>query len=232
MSSLEQRPVYSGLLTEAALADTNNTHAILLQLVGDHQVVLEIGPATGYMTRVLVERQHCQVTGFEINAEAAALARPFLQQLIVGDLENESDLAHLTGQFDVILIGDVLEHLAEPNIPLRAFHDHLHLTGRLIISLPNVAHWTIRRSLLRGQWDLTDRGVMDRTHLRWYTRRTAMALLYSNGYRVRQRRASYIFPGHRRLGLKRLAIWAQTRAMPGAFDDLFAIQHILVATPA
>lgn len=225
--------VYDGTLTDAALADPNNTHAILLRLVGEERNVFEVGPATGYMTQIMAERQNCRVTGFEINAVAATAARPYLQRMIVGDLENPQDLAQVNGQFDVILIADVLEHIAWPVEPLRTLHGCLGSSGRLIVSLPNVGHWSARRALLLGRWDLTDRGLMDRTHLRWYTRRTAVALLESTGYRVVKRRCSYAFPAHWRFGLgPRLAAWAQARAMPGAFDDLFALQHIFVAVPA
>src|SRR5574341_818219 len=240
--------VYDGSLTDAALADPNNTHAILLRLVGEAQDVLEIGPATGYMTQVMVQRHQCRVTAFEINAAAASAAKVYVQRLIIGDLENPQDLAQVAdppadpagprgatsaradGQFDVILIADVLEHLAWPVEPLRTLRGCLRSSGRLIVSLPNVAHWSVRRALLLGRWDLTDRGLMDRTHLRWYTRRTAAALLESAGYRVVRRRCSYAFPAHWRFGLgPRLAAWAQARAMPGTFDDLFALQHIFVA---
>lgn len=221
--------IYEGVLTAAALADPNNTHTILLQLIGRERTVLEVGCATGYMTRVLVEQQNCRVTGFEINGEAAAGAKPFLQRLIVGDLENPVDVSHIQSQFDVILIADVIEHLAMPQEPLRTLRHLLNDKGRLIISLPNVAHWSIRRALLFGQWDLTDRGVMDRTHLRWYTRDTAVALLESAGYRVVQHRASYVFPAHGRFGWgQRVAAWAQAHTILSVFDALFAIQHIFV----
>ncbi len=222
--------VYDGALTEAALADPNNTHAILLRLVGNDKEVLEIGPATGYMTRVLSGQQGCRVTGFEINPAAAAAAQPFLKRLIIGDLENPHDLAKIDGPFDVILIADVLEHLAAPEVPLRELRDYLCPGGRLMVSLPNVAHWSVRRALLFGRWELTGRGLMDRTHLRWYTRRTATALIEAAGYRVVTRRCSYVFPAHWRFGIgPRLAAWAQRRTLPKAFDELFAIQHIFEA---
>lgn len=223
-------PIYGGALDDAALADPNNTHTILLQLVGDNRDVLEVGCATGYMTRVLSERQHCRVTGFEINAVAASSAQPYLRALIVGNLENPDDLAQVSGQFEVLLMADVIEHLACPELSLRGLRRSLRAGGRLIASLPNVAHWSVRRALLFGKWELADRGIMDRTHLRWYTRRTATSLIESAGYRVMQHRASYVFPAHGRFHLgQRYAAWAQRRIMPRAFDNLFALQHIFVA---
>lgn len=222
--------VYTGALTQAALADPNNTHAILLRWVGRDKDVLEIGPATGYMSRVMAGPQNCRVVGFEIDAGAAAQAAPYLQRLILGNLENPADLAQIDGTFDVILIADVAEHLVEPRLALETFRTHLKPDGRLIVSIPNVAHWSVRRSLLQGRWDLTDRGLMDRTHLRWYTRSTATELLESVGYRILSRRCSYVFPAHWRFNSgPRLAAWAQARAMPAAWDGLFAIQHLFLA---
>ena len=226
-------PNYEGVLTAAALADPNNTHTILLQLVGTGRTVLEVGCATGYMTRVLVGRQNCRVTGFEINRDAAAGAKPFLQRVIVGDLEDPADVTQIQSMYDVILIADVIEHLAMPQEPLHTLRRFLSDEGRLIISLPNVAHWSVRKALFFGHWDLADRGLMDRTHLRWYTRDTAVTLLTSAGYQLVRHRASYVFPAHWRLRWgQRVAAWAQARTMPSAFDALFAIQNILVAGAA
>ena len=97
--------------------------------------------------------------------------------------------------------------------------------------------------LLRGRWELQDRGIMDRTHLRWFTLLNASRMLQDCGYRLCYRRVSYLFPLHWHLNLgRRLANTIQTRAMPRradlvpsvarTFDEWFAMQHILVATPA
>lgn len=221
------QPIYTGTVTAAALGDPNNTHSILLRLVPDGSSVLELGCATGYLTRILVEQKGCTVTGFEINETAAQQARPFLHQLFLGDLENSSDVAQIDGIFDVILIADVLEHLQNPDQALGLLRPYLAPKGRLVVSLPNVAHWSVRRLLLSGNWNLTDRGLMDRTHLRWFTRKTAQNLLRSAGFNIVGRRVSYGFPAHWRFGFgQRVATLAQRRTMPGQFDDLFAIQHI------
>lgn len=226
-----QQPIYDGTITQSALDDPNNTHGILLNLVGNNRDVLEIGCATGYMTRVMVERQNCRVVGFEINEEAGTLARPYLQRLITGNLENQTDLAKIEETFDVILIADVLEHLVRPEALLNNLRKHLSPgKGWIVCSVPNVAHWSIRRALLLGRWDLTEKGIMDRSHLRWFTRRTTTDLLESSGYKIHTYKCSYVFPGHWRFGVgAKLAVWAQSRTMPGWFNDLFAIQHIFMA---
>ncbi len=225
-------PIYRGELTNAALADCNNTHTILLELIGKYRSVLEVGCATGYLTRILSEHNRCRVTGFEINPIAAETARPYLQNLIIGNLENPADVRRVQNRFDVIVMADVIEHLALPEVPLRTLHDSLAPGGQLLVSIPNVAHWTIRRMLLLGKWELADRGIMDRTHLRWYTHKTAYQLIEACGYRIIKHRASYIFPAHWRANWgHRFAVWAQRRSMPRFFDDLFAVQHIFVAVP-
>lgn len=223
-------PVYDGTITQSALDDPNNTHSILLNLIGNNCDVLEIGCATGYMTRVMVERQNCRVVGFEINEKAGILAKPYLQRLITGNLENQTDLAKIEGVFDIILIADVLEHLVHPEALLNNLRKHLKPgEGRIVCSVPNVAHWSLRRALLFGQWNLTDTGLMDRTHLRWFTRHTATALLESSGYKIHTYKCSYVFPGHWRFSFwRKLLSELQTRKMPPAFDSLFAIQYIFV----
>ena len=226
------KPIYVGDLTQQALQDSNNTHSILLNWIADGSRVLEIGCATGYMTRVLTTQKSCSVDGFEINEEAAEQARPFLNRLWVGNLEDRADLGQIDGIYDVILVADVFEHLRWPETVLAQLRNHLLPRGYVLISLPNVAHWSVRRALLLGRWDLTDRGLMDRTHLRWFTRSTAEAMIRQAGFSVEQRRASYAFPAHWRAQLgPRVAAFAQKRNMPPWFDDLFAVQHLFLARP-
>lgn len=226
------KPIYVGDLTQQALQDSNNTHTILLNWIVDNSRVLEIGCATGYMTRVLTAQKSCIVDGFEINEEAAEQARPFLNRLWVGNLEDKADLGQIDGLYDVVLVADVFEHLCHPELVLSQLRQHLLPGGDVLISLPNVAHWSVRRALLFGRWDLTDRGLMDRTHLRWFTRSTAEAMIRQAGFSVERRRASYAFPAHWRAQLGPcVAAFAQKRNMPPWFDDLFAVQHLFQARP-
>ena len=160
------------------------THAYLLNLVGFNKTVLEIGCSTGYLSSVMQQRG-CQVTGVEIDESVAKLARPFCQRVIVGDVE-KMDWETVLGdeRFDVITFGDVLEHTRAPGTVLRQLSHYLAPTGYIVVSLPNIAHGSVRLSLLLGRFEYAPLGILDETHLRFYTRETAQQLLASAGFQV------------------------------------------------
>jgi 2-polyprenyl-3-methyl-5-hydroxy-6-metoxy-1,4-benzoquinol methylase len=87
--------------------------------------------------------------------------------------------------FDVVVCADILEHLARPEELLDRTRQWLRSGGTLFVSLPNVANLTVRLSLLAGRFPYTDRGILDRTHLRFYTRKSAKALIAGSGFRLR-----------------------------------------------
>jgi 2-polyprenyl-3-methyl-5-hydroxy-6-metoxy-1,4-benzoquinol methylase len=158
-------------------AISNNSHYQLLDLVGGRKSVLDVGCATGFLAEALVQRG-CVVSGIEYDADAAEQARRHLDQLVVGDL-NDLDLAEAFGgrTFDVIILGDILEHLVDPAVVLAGLVVLLAPGGSVVISIPNVAHGSVRLALLQGSWDYRELGLMDRTHLRFFTRRTLLAML-------------------------------------------------------
>lgn len=216
-------------ITAATLEDANNTVSLQLGMVGRDKDVLELGCATGRVTRLLVEQHGCRVTGVEYDAGAAERARPFCQRLVIGDVLDEATLAAAAGEYDVILAGDVLEHLRAPELALRALRPSLRPGGCWVISVPNIAHWSVRKELLRGRFDYTDTGVMDRTHLRWFTPSSLGRLLADSGYRVVQARAVTTLPLQDALKLRRLAAWlGRRRIAPG----LLGIQLVVQAAPA
>jgi 2-polyprenyl-3-methyl-5-hydroxy-6-metoxy-1,4-benzoquinol methylase len=158
----------------------NNPHAFALQMIGGGHDVLEIGCATGHVTQRLVEQGN-RVTGVELITEAAELARPLLEALHVVDL----DLTPLSGvehgTFDVILLGDVIEHFRDPQAVIADLLTLLRPDGRVVISVPHVGFIDVRLMLLEGQWAYQDDGLLDRTHLRWFTRDSLRALLAGCG---------------------------------------------------
>jgi 2-polyprenyl-3-methyl-5-hydroxy-6-metoxy-1,4-benzoquinol methylase len=131
-----------------------------------------------------VERLGYTVAGIDNNPVACATARTRISEVVELDfMKLEAVAAALNGrQFDWIMAADVLEHSAEPQAALRFYRRFLKPDGRLIVSLPNVAVWDNRFRLLFGRFDYRDSGVMDRTHLRFFTFRTARELIIEAGF--------------------------------------------------
>jgi len=171
------------------LYDYNNlqeNHLICLDWVPKGSRVLEFGPATGFMSRYLRDELNCSVTGFEYSPEAAAQASSFCEQMIVGDVEEASLWKSLHPPYDVVIFADVLEHLREPQSVLARCREILSEDGRLLISIPNIAHWTIRWGLLRGNFDYTSCGILDNTHLKFFTKKTLMEMIQAAGFVVEE----------------------------------------------
>jgi 2-polyprenyl-3-methyl-5-hydroxy-6-metoxy-1,4-benzoquinol methylase len=162
----------------------NNVHAMTLRFVGFNKRVLEIGCASGHVTRALVSQGNT-VVGVDIDAAAAEKAAEHAERVVVGDVEVMALDAELGGdRFDVAVLGDVLEHLRNPGVVLRAVRQLLAPAGYVVVTLPNVAHLDLRLMLLSGRWEYRDIGLMDNTHLRFFTRATARDLVTSAGFTV------------------------------------------------
>ncbi len=168
--------------TVVDLSARNNSHTLMVELIGAGKRVLDVGCAGGHLARVLVGRG-CTVSGVEYDAEAAEQARPVLDRLVVGDLERLDLVAELgAGGFDVVVFGDVLEHLRDPLPVLRGALPLLAPGGYVVISVPNIAHGAVRLSLLRGRFDYKPLGLLDSTHVRFFTRDTLKAFLREGGF--------------------------------------------------
>jgi 2-polyprenyl-3-methyl-5-hydroxy-6-metoxy-1,4-benzoquinol methylase len=166
-------------------ATRGSAHNLVVSLVPAGAKVLEFGCATGYMSAVLKTQRNCSVTGVEYAAGAAALARAHCEQVIVGDAETLNLGEHFRpGQFDAILFADVLEHLREPEALLRRVRSLLADGGAVIASIPNIAHGSVRLALLDGEFRYRDKGLLDNTHLRFFTRASVQDLFEGAGYLI------------------------------------------------
>lgn len=203
-------------------------HRLMTDAVAPGSRVLDVGCSTGYLAAVLAATG-CRVVGIEADERAAlrARARDVLSAVLVGSVDDEDVLARAAehGPYEAIVCGDVLEHLPHPEATLRALTGQLARGGRVVVSVPNIAHWTGRRALLRGRFPREEHGLFDATHLRWFTRARAHELLHEAGLRVvgewfapAPLPLQAHFPSLRRL--ERLA----ARARP----ELFALQIVLV----
>lgn len=163
------------------LTQENTSHTQLVRLVGANKRVLDVGCATGYLARTLVATG-CTVCGVEVDSAAAELARPALADLLVGDLEQLDLGTHFgTGRFDAVVFGDVLEHLRSPLAVLRQAGPLLAPGGFVVASIPNITHGAVRLALLQGRWQYRQLGLLDDTHLRFFTRSSVETLLRSAG---------------------------------------------------
>lgn len=167
---------------EIDLDDEGLTPVKLIRMVGENRRVLELGAASGHMSRVLKEKRGCAVVGVEIDPRWAELARPHCERVIVGDLDR-LDFAETFGddRFDVILCADVLEHLRDPWRVLGDACNYLKPDGRVVISVPNAAFHGILAEMCDARFGYRKLGLLDETHLRFFTRRELELLVLTAG---------------------------------------------------
>jgi methionine biosynthesis protein MetW len=162
--------------------DPMEAPGMIAGLVPPNKRVLDVGCGTGFLARLLMDSRGAQVVGIEpdLARTEAAKARGidarhgFFDETMVQNL----------GKFDVVIFADVLEHLPDPASVLQLTRQVLAPGGVVIASIPNIAHWSVRWELLCGRFDYHDCGIMDATHLRWFTERSVRNLFESSGYQV------------------------------------------------
>jgi 2-polyprenyl-3-methyl-5-hydroxy-6-metoxy-1,4-benzoquinol methylase len=182
-TSSDQARVYGGQFQPN---ERNNPRTIIARWVPQGARVLEVGPGDGVVGTWLTVNKGCQVVGVEYVAAAAVAAAENFAHMIVGSIEDPQVQVEVRelAPYDAIIFADVLEHLVDPWGVLRELRPLLNPGGRVLLSVPNIAHWTARTNLMMGRFDYTDGYLMDRTHLRWFTWKSARELATSSGYRV------------------------------------------------
>lgn len=161
-----------------------SSHRRVLDLVGEDVRVLELGPATGYMTRALRARG-CSVVGVELDPAAAEMAAEHAERMIVGDLDDMTLFDQLDDDlFDVVVAADVLEHLKQPTAVLERLRRNLKPDGRVVASLPNVTHVSVRIALRQGRFPYGPVGLLDHTHLRFFDREAVLRTFEDAGFAV------------------------------------------------
>jgi SAM-dependent methyltransferase len=202
--------------------------------------VLEVGCAAG-VSGAAIRRRHpaCEVIGVELDAGAAGRAAARLDRVLVGDVERlDLEAAGIgAGTLDAILYADVLEHLRDPWALVRRHAALLADGGWVVASLPNVRYCEVLLGLLRGTWTYADAGVLDRGHLRFFTRHEGERLLADAGLRVVGTRAIYWQPpaGEPPAGRSGDTAWIQLEEFrisglaPDAVDELRAGQIVYAA---
>lgn len=146
--------------------------------------ILDIGCGAGNFGKILKAHMDAEVWGVEISKEAAVEAEKKLDKIVIGDIE--SDNLNLPGNyFDCIVFNDVLEHLKNPWNVLKRCKDNLKNKGHIVASIPNVRYYAnVRALLVNKSWDYVDEGILDKTHLRFFTEKTIKDMFVLCGYHI------------------------------------------------
>lgn len=223
-----QAPKYQA---EVDLSNQNTSHALLVRLAGDAARVLDVGCATGYLAQALRDAGSA-VSGIEYDVAAAEQARPHLDALVVGDVERLDLVGEFgSGSFDAVVYGDVLEHLVDPATTLVRTRELLAEGGRVVASVPNVAHGAVRLSLLGGEFPYTETGLLDRTHLRFFTRATVEALFRDAGYTLVELLRTTVGVFDTELGLRAGDFSPEVVELVLDDPESTTYQFVVVATP-
>lgn len=168
--------------------DPYSSHSLLWKRISDMPLasmkVLELGVGDAALTRRLHEAGAI-VDGVEIDQRAVAAARPYCRTMYEVDL-NRPAAAGIQGEYDLVIAADVLEHLHRPEVALAHLKRVLKKGGTLLVSLPNVANVYVRSNMLLGRFPRHTKGILDDTHLQFYTLKQMRRLLSRTGWKVQR----------------------------------------------
>ncbi len=195
--------------------------------------VLELGPGPGAMTRVLLARGY-RVTVVENDPQALQALQALGAEVIAANLDSPDWLGALAGRrFDAVLACDVLEHLRKPEDVLQRLMECVAPMGRLVISVPNIAYAGVLAALRNGVFDYSDKGQLDRTHVRFFTRRSLEKVLLACGWSPRAWEANRVPLEHSEFAWHWSALSGdQRQALLAGWQDFDAYQWMVVVTPS
>lgn len=174
----------SGGIIETELG---GAHLEAFELIGRNKKVLDVGCSTGNLAKIICEELGCIVDGVEINPETAKLAAQVVRRIYTGSIEDISIQEQIFASheiYDILLFMDVLEHLKDPLSVLINTKRLLADDGYIVASVPNIANWRIRFSLLFGKFEYQESGLLDKGHLRFFTLKTLRNLFSEAGYEI------------------------------------------------
>jgi SAM-dependent methyltransferase len=215
----------------------NTSHIQIAELVAQQGQaplrILEVGCSSGYLGCYLRSQGH-RVAGIEPAAAAAAAARAVLDDVFTGNLDEYLACGGHADGFDVIVLADVLEHLEDPARALTQCRSLLASGGALAISVPNITHGGVRGMLLEGRWTYQDLGILDRTHLRNFSRAGFIDLLDAAAFELAELRATTmsIEAMNSRYGIGLSAGTMALIKLTARDYDLDSFQFVALARPA
>jgi 2-polyprenyl-3-methyl-5-hydroxy-6-metoxy-1,4-benzoquinol methylase len=204
---------------------------LLLFNVEKIKSVLDVGCSTGATGNFLLQVNHkLRLVGLDISPEAVEVAAMSYNAVYVVDLESREAL-HCLGEekFDIVLLGDVIEHLRDPETVLKTIKEHLSNKGRIVCSIPNFQFWQAIVTVILGRFPRNKSGIFDETHLRFFTLREAKSLFATTGYKIDRIERNFRLVEYRKLGfLNRLT--GILRPILWIASPFFTYQYIFVCS--
>ncbi|HUD10554.1 MAG TPA: class I SAM-dependent methyltransferase [Candidatus Saccharimonadales bacterium] len=163
--------------------DSNTPWYKALKLMPDSLKLLDVGCSSGNFDEVVIDRKRAIVDGIELNKKDAAIAAKKLRKVFNFNIETD-DLSALDTDYDVIYLGDIIEHLVDPSAALKRLKELLNKKGTVVFSIPNMAHISVRLMLLAGKFEYGNTGLLDRTHLHYYDKAEIERVFHTAGYKI------------------------------------------------
>ena len=208
----------------------------LLRLVPpDARRIVEVGCSSGALAREYRRlNPGCHYLGLEIEAQYAELARRHCDAVRELDVETLDDRAVRALEADCWIFGDSLEHLRDPWALLRRIRAALPADGNVVACIPNAQHWSVQARLACGELRYEDSGLLDRTHLRWFTRITILEMFAQTGFRVAALNARVFSEAQRDKFLPAVELMARALGanVQQALVDATVFQYLVRAHPA
>jgi O-antigen biosynthesis protein len=198
----------------------------VFDLIHENSFVLDVGCSSGGLGKKLIEEKKCRVYGVDFSPKSIKNASKILHKAKLFDLDSVK-VPFSKEKFDVIVFADVLEHIKNPECILERFSKILKKDGVIIASIPNIAYVSARINHLFGKWDYYETGLMDKTHIKFFTSKTINELFLKTGYSIKE---TYFTPG---LGFsffdKFNSLFEFRKFICGLYPRLLAVQFIIVA---
>ena len=215
--------------------DTHDAELLALVPV-DARRIVEVGCRSGALAMEYKKiNPTCHYTGVEIVPKFAEMARRHCDSVVMKDIETIDDEFFLDRfSCDCWIFGDSLEHLRDPWALLARIHQSIPENGSVVACIPNAQHWSIQARLSRGDFQYEDSGLLDRTHLRWFTRKTMVEMFSNAGFRIAAGTELVISPEPQRDSVLPLirALAAGSGADPDlAVKDAIPSQYVIRAVP-
>ena len=156
------------------LNNPNDSHSIIANHALGSKQILDLGCGVGYIGRAIKERQECTIDGIDIDETALKIAKKYYNKVSLIRLGDKTDQAFQdflksSQKYDCIICGDIIEHLENPGYIISILAEKLAKNGKILVSIPNIAHIDIVANLIDGRFNYGETGILDNTHLRFWT---------------------------------------------------------------